>query len=136
MNAVFADSYYFLALLNRRDQAHKQCLTYSQSSIQPVMTTDWVLMEVGDALRHGPDRAAFMALLQDLEDDPDSTVVPADQGLLDQAIELFGSRPDKEWSLTDCTSFVVMQQNGLTQALTADHHFEQAGFSPLFTIRP
>lgn len=135
MNAVFADSYYFLALLNRKDQGHEQCLKYSQSSSQPVVTTAWVLMEVGDALRQGLDRAAFIALLQDLNDDPESTVLPADQTLLDKAIELFGSRPDKEWSLTDCTSFVAMQQNGLMQALTADHHFEQAGFLPLFAKR-
>ena len=135
MNAVFADSYYFLALLNRRDQAHNRCLLFSQSSSQPVVTTAWVLMEVGDALRQGQHRIAFMTLVQDLIEDPDSTILPADQRLLDKALELFGSRPDKEWSLTDCTSFVAMQQIGLTQALTADHHFEQAGFDPLFSQR-
>jgi uncharacterized protein len=41
------------------------------------------------------------------------------------------SRRDKEWSLTDCISFVVMKERGLTEALTADHHFEQAGFKAL-----
>jgi predicted nucleic acid-binding protein len=43
----------------------------------------------------------------------------------------YESRPDKAWSLTDCISFVVMNQHGLTEALTGDHHFEQAGFTAL-----
>ncbi len=51
--------------------------------------------------------------------------------LLDRGFELFSRRADKEWSLTDCTSFVVMREEGLTDALTTDHHFEQAGFSVL-----
>jgi predicted nucleic acid-binding protein len=107
----------------------------SQSSTQPVVTTTWILLEVGDALRQGRDRAVFSALLKDIADDPDTTVVPADQSAFDKALELFHSRPDKEWSLTDCTSFVTMQQNGLTEALTADHHFEQAGFAAIFASR-
>jgi hypothetical protein len=63
--------------------------------------------------------------------DPDVTIVPCDQGLLEAAIELFSHRPDKRWSLTDCTSFVVMEREGIAEALTGDHHFEQAGFVPL-----
>jgi len=59
-------------------------------------------------------------------------ILSASQGVLDQASNLYESRPDKEWSLTDCTSFVVMKDRGLSEALTADHHFEQAGFVVLF----
>jgi predicted nucleic acid-binding protein len=56
---------------------------------------------------------------------------PASTTLLAQSLRLFSQRPDKEWGLTDCSSFVIMQQKGLYAALTADHHFEQAGFLPL-----
>jgi predicted nucleic acid-binding protein len=135
MSAVFADTFYFLALVNRKDRAHGQCVGFSQSSKQLVVTTTWILLEVGDALRHGRDRSTFAALLQDIAGDRETTVIPADQSMFDQAVELFQARPDKEWSLTDCTSFVAMQQNGLTEALTGDHHFAQAGFVPLFADR-
>ena len=131
MNAVFADTFYFLALVNRKDKAHGRCVAFSQTSDQPVITTTWILLELGDALRRGRDRTVFSQLLRDLTDDPDTTVIPADQDLFEKAVALFAARPDKEWSLTDCTSFVVMQERGLTEALTSDRHFEQAGFAAL-----
>jgi predicted nucleic acid-binding protein len=57
--------------------------------------------------------------------------MPLDSGLLQRGLHLFAGRPDKNWSLTDCISFVVMQDEGLIEALTADAHFEQAGFKAL-----
>jgi len=60
--------------------------------------------------------------------DQSLTIVEANHELFEHGLDLFGNRPDKSWSLTDCISFVVMQAHGLTEALTADHHFEQAGF--------
>jgi predicted nucleic acid-binding protein len=131
MTAVFADTFYFLALVNRKDKAHGKCVAFSQTSDRSVVTTTWVLLELGDALRRGRDRAAFSALQADVTNDPDTTVLPAEQDMFQKALELFAARPDKEWSLTDCTSFVVMQEQGLTEALTSDHHFEQAGFASL-----
>jgi hypothetical protein len=58
-------------------------------------------------------------------------IVPPTQSLSDQGVELYSERPDKGWSLTDCISFIVMRHHGVTQALTGDHHFEQAGFIAL-----
>lgn len=58
-------------------------------------------------------------------------LLPPDQILFDAGLELYASRSDKEWSLTDCISFVVMRERGITDALTGDHHFEQAGFVAL-----
>ena len=58
-------------------------------------------------------------------------VVPASDGLFQAGMQLFASRNDKEWSLTDCTSFIVMEQEKIRDALTADHHFEQADFTRL-----
>jgi predicted nucleic acid-binding protein len=76
-------------------------------------------------------RAAFVQLLSDLRADPSTIIVSAAPDLLAKACHLYGERPDKEWSLTDCSSIMVMQEQGLTDALTTDHHFEQAGFRAL-----
>jgi uncharacterized protein len=91
----------------------------------------WVLTEVGDALATPGRRESFLRLLAALHADPTCTIVPPTQSLFDQGIALYGERPDKGWSLTDCISFVVMRQQGITEALTGDRHFEQAGFTTL-----
>jgi predicted nucleic acid-binding protein len=70
-------------------------------------------------------------MIENLRSAEEIQIVPASAELFNRALVLFTSRPDKEWSLTDCTSFVVMQEHGMTEALTADHHFEQAGFVAL-----
>ena len=57
--------------------------------------------------------------------------MPASSELMERGFDLFSRRPDKEWSLTDCISFIVMSEEGITEALTGDHHFEQAGFTIL-----
>jgi hypothetical protein len=59
------------------------------------------------------------------------TVVNADRALFEAGLDLYDKRPDKDWSLTDCISFLVMQRDQIDQALTADRHFRQAGFSTL-----
>ena len=69
-----------------------------------------------------------MTTLDELRADPDALIVPGDDSLWERGRILFAQRPDKQWSLTDCISFVVMQDRGITEALTADHHYEQAGF--------
>jgi uncharacterized protein len=66
-----------------------------------------------------------------LEADQKAEIVLPGPALWQRGIELYAERPDKGWSLTDCISFVVMQDRGITDALTADHHFEQAGFTAL-----
>ena len=58
-------------------------------------------------------------------------IVPGDDASFHTGLTLYFSRPDKDWSLTDCISFVIMQREGITEALTGDHHFEQAGFNIL-----
>jgi predicted nucleic acid-binding protein len=73
----------------------------------------------------------FRQLSEELDRDADTTVIPASQELFDKGVELYDARPDKQWSLTDCISFVLMEQRGITEALTADRHFEQAGFVAL-----
>lgn len=135
MNAVFADSYYYLALLNPKDAGFERARTISRAHPGKVVTTQWVLLEVADAFCRPVDRPKFEQLLAILTSDESATVVPADAATFDRGIKLYCSRRDKDWPLTDCLSFVVMQDLCLTEALTEDAHFEQAGFVALLRDR-
>jgi predicted nucleic acid-binding protein len=88
-------------------------------------------VEQGDAFAQDVNRQQFVALYRQFQASSELSVIPADRSLVQAGFELYASRPDKEWSLTDCISFVVMQREGITEALTGDHHFEQAGFTAL-----
>ena len=131
MRPTFADTFYFLALLNPSDQAHDSALRVAASPPGPLVTTAWVLVEVADALASPANRPAFLELLDGLRGIPAVEVIPPDPAVFDRGLDLYARRPDKEWSLTDCISFVVMAERGLTDALTGDLHFEQAGFRAL-----
>ncbi|OPZ09267.1 MAG: tRNA(fMet)-specific endonuclease VapC [candidate division BRC1 bacterium ADurb.BinA292] len=130
MRRVFADSYFYLALLNRKDAAHVRAIRLAASDITYV-TTEFVLMEFADALSAPESRGRAIAYLRHLANDAATRVIPASSELLTQGLRLFEQRPDKGWSLTDCTSFVVMEHEHLREVLTGDHHFAQAGFLPL-----
>jgi predicted nucleic acid-binding protein len=130
MNAVFADTFFFLALLNDRDEAHKRALRFEAVAAQ-LVTTAWILTEVGDAFSAPENRTVFLQLLETLRDSPDVRIIAPTRELFERGVEMFRQRPDKEWSLTDCISFVVMADENITDALTGDRHFEQAGFRAL-----
>jgi predicted nucleic acid-binding protein len=129
MNPLFADTFYFLALLNSSDPAHRKAVGFDVERPQ-LITTRWVLMEVADALSAPQNRQLFLHLLKTLEHAADVNIIHSDK-LFHPAVDLFTRRPDKEWSLTDCASFVVMNDLRLRDALSADRHFEQAGFRSL-----
>ena len=131
MRTVFADSFYFLALWNADDRGHAKALAFTSGYREAMLTTDWVVVELGDALARPPNRERFLRLFQVLQQQPELTIIPASRLLLQQGLNLYENRPDKEWSLTDCISFAVMQKEGLTEALTGDKHFEQAGYVAL-----
>lgn len=131
MSAVFADSFYFLARLNRDDEAHERAVRLGTQEARPIVTTGWVLTELGDAMSSSANRPAFLGLLEVLQSSPDARIIPASAEFFDRGVQLYAKRPDKEWSLTDCISFVVMMDEKITDALTGDHHFEQAGFRAL-----
>ena len=78
------------------------------------------------------DTFDYLTLLAELENSPDVTIVTADDDLFHRAVELYGARPGKGWSLTDCIRFVVIEDQGVIDVLTTDLHFVQAGFRPLF----
>jgi predicted nucleic acid-binding protein len=127
----FADTYYYPAVLNARDTAHQRAIGLSQQLRGPVVTTEFILLELGDGMAPPPARQAFVRFCNALRADPLVEIVQASNGLLARGLALYAGRPDKEWSLTDCISFVVMQDRDITEALTGDHHFEQAGFVAL-----
>ncbi len=131
MKAVFADTGFFLAVINSRDQYHSAAVELNATVAAPLVTTAWVLLELANAIAASRARAQFDHLLKRLRTQPDVEIVAADQALFDRGCQLYVSRGDKEWSLTDCISFCVMQERGLKEALTHDHHFGQAGFRAL-----
>jgi len=128
MTPVFADAFYFFALLNPADAAHEDALAFSAESAGPILTTDWILTELADGLADPQNRQLCVEFISELRSRPDVTIIEAQRELFDAGLQLYSERPDKGWSLTDCISFVVMQQKGITEALTGDRHFEQAGF--------
>ena len=132
MSLVLADAFYFVARLNRHDQHHERVVAFSREFRSRILTTDWVLMEVADALARSECRSRIRDFMLHLRQAPGCEVIPASRELLDRAMELYHQHADKEWTLTDCVSFVVMHERGVTHALTEDHHFEQAGFTALF----
>ena len=97
------------------------------------MTTRAILLEIGNTLAKARHRQAAVRLLTALENDPKIEIVAASDELYHRAIDLYRERPDKDWGLIDCMSFVVMQDHKLVDALTADNHFTQAGFRTLLS---
>ena len=97
-----------------------------------LLTTEWVLVELADALSAPEARSTAVAFLQAVRADPLFDVIGYFPTVYQAGFDLFASRPDKAWSLTDCISFAIMTEHGLSDALTADHHFEQAGFRAVF----
>ena len=131
MSVVFVDTFYWVALASRNDAAHHAALEFARTYVGQSITTEWVLAEVADGLASDRHRHLIERLRELWRTDERLSIVEASHELFERGLDLYCSRPDKSWSLTDCVSFVVMQDRGLSQALTADHHFEQAGFVPL-----
>jgi hypothetical protein len=133
---TFIDTSYILALVNIADACHVHAAEASRRVEPPFLTTEAVLTEIGNALSCARWRALGYATLQDLRADPSIEVLPVDAAVFERALALYGERMDKEWGLTECISFVVMQEHDLTQALTTDRHFAQAGFTNLVPDLP
>jgi predicted nucleic acid-binding protein len=129
---VFADTFALIAWLNDHDDAHAVLTAYLDGYTGKLLTTEWVLMELADAMSAPTTRSMVVVFLNTLREDPLVEIVGYDRAVYAAGFDLFASRPDKAWSLTDCISFAVMTQRQLTDALTADHHFEQAGFRAVF----
>jgi predicted nucleic acid-binding protein len=130
------DTGYLIALLNPRDQFHTRALAWSTSLLDRFMVTDYVIVETVNFFSKPINRAKVHALVENLHDTSKFEIVPASAELLEAGLRLHGERLDKEWSLTDCISFMLMQRRGISRALAFDHHFEQAGFEALLRRDP
>jgi len=128
---VFADTSFWIALVIKQDQYHQRARDCSQRISGQIVTTGPVLLETANTLSRASWRSHGVALIDRLQSRDDVEIVELSPSLWQRGWDLFRSRTDKQWSLTDCTSFVVMRDKGLTHALTADDHFRQAGFQAL-----
>ncbi len=127
----FADTFYFIALLNKRDPAHARAIYFSRLSRARFVSTEFVLLELADAFHDESTRGEFLTIWELLQREPKFRIIPADSKLLRRGIDLYKGRSDKQWQLTDCISFVVMKDLDIVDALTGDRHFEQAGYNAL-----
>ncbi|MEI6291790.1 MAG: PIN domain-containing protein [Chloroflexota bacterium] len=129
---VFLDSAFAIALSIETDAFHEKAIQLSQSLDNTVLvTTRAILLEIGNALSKRSFRKASIELLQALENDESIVIVPLSEELFQKGLLLFIKRADKDWGLIDCISFVVMQEHEITEALTTDNHFQQAGYQVL-----
>lgn len=131
---VFLDTAFAIALSAPGDEHHELAILLAaelETNQTRLITTRAVLLEIGNALSKQRYRKAAVELLLSLEADEKVEIVALSEELYERAWRLFCSRPDKEWGLTDCVSFVVMKDRNLKRALTTDEDFQQAGFRAL-----
>jgi len=133
-DTLFLDSAYAIALAAPDDELHPKAVALAgvlRSRNLKMLTTDAVVFEIGDALSKPKFRQSAIELISSLFADPRIEVVPMTPVSFQRTFDLFQRRPDKGWGMTDCLSFIVMEDRGVREALTADEHFEQAGFVAL-----
>ena len=133
MKEVFADTSFFIAFLSNDDEHYEQALNLMQIFRGRITTTMWILAELGNYFSKSKTRLRFVPFVRDLSVDRRVLILPIDQAHFGSALEIYENRSDKEWSITDCTSFLIMKARGIREAWTTDHHFEQAGFVKLLT---
>jgi predicted nucleic acid-binding protein len=134
VKTVFADAGYWVAAVHPREDLHDKALQVS-SSLGPhiLVTSEMVLSEVAAYFSDkGPRlRQAVIDLIRSIRANPNSRVLPQTSLQFQDALGLYEQSSDKQWSLTDCASFLIMRELKITDALAHDRHFEQAGFVAL-----
>jgi predicted nucleic acid-binding protein len=134
MTEVFLDSSYAIALSVSNDEHHERAVKLAEqleTQGTSLITTRAIVLEIGNALAGLRYRKAAVQLLDALENDLKVEIIPVTEELCARAFQLYRNRLDKEWGLIDCISFTIMEDRKLTDALTADDHFRQAGFRAL-----
>lgn len=134
MSKVFVDTAAWLALVNRDDDLHSQAIQIRkelQAEKCALVTTEFIFLEVADALATVRFRRTTVAYIQRLRELANLSVLPISEDLYSQGWRLYRQRLDKDWGLTDCISFITMHQEGISVAFTSDRHFKQAGFKRL-----
>jgi predicted nucleic acid-binding protein len=129
-NRFFVDTSFLYALVNRRDQYHARAIRARDmlAASDELFVTDLILYEVGNNMSLSDKRRAALRLIEQLVELDQCTLIFTDELIYEKAFSLFKKHIDKPWGLVDCASFVVMKELSVQYALTADKHFEQAGF--------
>ncbi len=128
---VFLDTLFVVASINTRDTYHSRAIELGDVfENQPLVVTDAVLLEVGNALSRNFKRDAIK-FIDYCTESPEVEIVRLTPELWEESFQLYQTYLDKQWGLVDCISFTVMKQRGITSALTFDAHFAQAGFEAL-----
>ena len=129
---IFVDTGVWIALFFARDALHRKAqVALERAQGRRLLTTSAVLLETLDGFASHGLRHLAAPLRQTIQASHQLEVVHVDATLFGRGWDLYQSRGDKSWSLTDCISFVVMQERGLSEALAHDQHFVQAGFRAL-----
>lgn len=128
---TFVDTAYIVALINERDENHEKAVELSiKYERKLVILTDVILLEIGNSLARNFKQESIL-VIEKLLTTPETLIVKLDDILFEKAFQLYKSHLDKSWGMADCVSFVVMRENSITDALTSDKHFVQAGFRAL-----
>ncbi len=131
---VFIDTSGWIAIVAKTDSLNAKATQIYKELLETeveFVTHQGILLEVGNSLSSENLRKIALGLKQNIEDSPRIKSVELDQELYNAGWELFEQRADKDWGIIDCINFVVMQENDITEAVTADKHFEQTGFTEL-----
>ena len=134
MNEVFADAGYWVAMVNPDDNWHRNAQSATQSlGNRKIVTTEMVLVEFFAHMSGGGSESRALAVdtLKDINSNPDIEIVEQTHEQFEKAVERYGERLDQRWSLTDCASFLEMEDRGITEALAHDIDFVQARFVAL-----
>ena len=138
MKKVFADTGYWIALLNPDDDLHQKARQISVTlSSTIIVTSEMVFTELLNAFSSKgiSYRQKAVKFIQHAFTNPEIEVILQTDAIFHNALELYGQRLDHAWSHTDCTSFQIMQKQNILEAIAYDKHFEQAGFIALLRER-
>lgn len=134
MPEIFVDTVAWIALVNAREALHlksKSIFANLRRRNYQFLTTEFILLEFANALSAPGFRERASTFIEGLRQSADVEIIPASADLFSLGFDLYQNRPDKDWSLVDCSCFVVMNEKRIAESFTEDHNFEQAGFVKL-----
>lgn len=137
MTRLFADSSYWIALLNSHDELHQKALRLARGfASHQIVTSEMVLVEILNGFADAGEylRGKASQMVDALQTNQQVTIIPQTAAQFENALVRYRAAEDKNWSITDCASFDIMEQNSIDAAITYDRHFEQAGYRAL--LRP
>ena len=129
---IFVDTFAWVAVINKSDNYHKICLKTLEFFLRKkvkFITTNYVIIETINALSKVEFRKAVIEFINKLETSPSIEIIKITDEIYNNAWILYQKRTDKDWGITDCTSFEVMRMLNIKKAFTFDRHFEQASYS-------